>query len=273
MAEVQVNGTPVYYREAGQGSPVLLIHGSGIDSDAWGPIFDDLARDHRVIAYDRRGYTRSRAKPVGDWRQHADDAAALLRGLNAAPATVAGWSGGSLVAAELAVRHSATVAALVSLEGTIGGARNLDLAAFRMIAATLVRRRTRGSDAAMDGFMDWLCTFRDGGSVWSEYPEEGKRAIRANAPAVWAEFAKPDRLRGAQLAAIECPVLVAAGERTQPWFQRAARNLVKRVPRAEYREIAGANHALAYTAPEATAAVIREAASLARARPRTSAAA
>jgi pimeloyl-ACP methyl ester carboxylesterase len=238
MPEVEVNGTRLFYREAGQGAPVLLIHGSGIDSDAWGPIF-------------------------GDWRAHADDGAALLRTLEAVPATVAGWSGGALVAAEMAVRHPENVAALVVLEGAIGGARNLDFAAFRMIAATLARRRTRGSDAAMDGFMDWLCTFRDGESVWGEYPEEGKRAIRANAPAVWAEFAKPDRLRRAQLAGIGCPVVAAAGERTQPWFQRAARNLVERVPDAEYREIPGANHALAYTAPEATAAVIREAASLA----------
>ena len=248
-----------------------MIHGSGIDSDAWGPIFDDLARDHRVIAYDRRGYTRSRAEPVGDWRRHADDGAALLRALEAVPATVAGWSGGANVAAGMAVWHPAAVAALVALEGAVGGARNLDRAALRMIAGTLVRRRTRGSEAAMDGFMDWLCTFGDGGSVWGEYPEEGKRAIQANAPAAWAEFAKPDRLRRAQLAAIDCPVFVAAGERTRPWFQRAARNLVRRVPSAHYREIRGANHALAYTAPEGTAAVIREAASLAKVRPPASA--
>jgi len=272
MAELEVNGTRLYYREAGEGRPVLLIHGSGIDSDAWGPIFDDLAADHRVIAYDRRGYTRSRAQPAGSWAEHADDAAALLHELGATPATVVGWSGGANVAAHLVVRHPATVAALVTLEGAVGGARNLDLAAFRMIAATTVRRRTRGSEQAMNAFMDWLCTFQDGGPVWGAYPEERKRAIHANSDATWAEFATPDRLRRRQLAAIGCPVLAAAGDRTQPWFQRAARNLVKTVPTAQYRDIAGANHALAYTAPEATAAVIREGASLAGATARAAAA-
>ena len=127
----------------------------------------------------------------------------------------------------------------------------------------MIRRHTRGSDDAIDGFMDWLCTYDDGGSVWSDYPETGKAAIRANGPAIWAEFAKPDKLRRSQLAALKMPTLVAAGERTQPWFRKAGRDLARRIPSAQYRPILDANHALADTAPGATANIIREAAAIA----------
>ena len=105
------SGVELYVREAGSGPAVLLIHGTGIDADSWGGIFDDLAADHRVIAYDRRGFSRSKAAPVRSWAVHADDADSLLSDRGIESATVAGWSAGGSVAAHLAVRHPQRVGA------------------------------------------------------------------------------------------------------------------------------------------------------------------
>ena len=44
---------------AGDGPPVLLIHGITESSAAWEPIIEPLAPSHRVIAMDLRGHGRS----------------------------------------------------------------------------------------------------------------------------------------------------------------------------------------------------------------------
>ena len=78
----------------------------------------------RVIVYDRRGCTRSErptpydATTVGE---QADDAAALLRALQAAPAVIIGRSYGGAIAVDLAQRYPELVRALVLLEPAILG--------------------------------------------------------------------------------------------------------------------------------------------------------
>ena len=64
---------------------MLLIHGTQPDADVWGPTFSTLAQHTRVIAYDRRGFSRSTAAASPDYRTHAADAAALLEHLGATP--------------------------------------------------------------------------------------------------------------------------------------------------------------------------------------------
>src|SRR5712691_10242050 len=48
-------------------STLLLIHGTQPDADAWGQLPDLLAARHRVITYDRRGFSRSRHAPIKDY--------------------------------------------------------------------------------------------------------------------------------------------------------------------------------------------------------------
>ena len=80
----------------------------------------ELARLGRVIAYDRRGCARSeRPEPYErtSVAEHADDAAALLDALEAAPAVVIGRSYGGTVATDLALRYPDRVRALVAARG------------------------------------------------------------------------------------------------------------------------------------------------------------
>ena len=69
--------------------------------------------------YDRRGFSRSeRPEPlVTGVHQHADDAAALIDALAAAPAIVIGRSQGGEIAVDLALRYPDRVRALALLEG------------------------------------------------------------------------------------------------------------------------------------------------------------
>ena len=119
MATIVVNGAVLYCEERGNGPPLLLVHGTGAYADLWSPVLDGLARTHRVIAYDRRGFARSSGAPRGRLRDHTRDAAELLEALGAVPATVVGWSGGGVVALDLAVSYPSHVASLVLAEPAV----------------------------------------------------------------------------------------------------------------------------------------------------------
>ena len=66
----------LYYEEEGNGPPVLLIHGFGASTYTWRRVAPDLARTHRVIAVDLKGFGQS-DKPF-DSRYSVFDQAELL---------------------------------------------------------------------------------------------------------------------------------------------------------------------------------------------------
>ena len=66
----------LYYQEEGSGRPLLLIHGFGASTFTWRRVAPDLARDHRVIAVDLKGFGQS-DKPF-DSRYSVYDQAELL---------------------------------------------------------------------------------------------------------------------------------------------------------------------------------------------------
>ena len=191
MPRVSVNGADLYFEERGSGPPLLLIHGLAADADVWGASLDDLAADHRILAYDRRGYTRSGQVPRGDFRRDGEDAAELLRALDAAPATVVGWSSGGIVALDLAVHHPDVVAGLVLLEPTLHAKKRpgvRHLAAF--LKANLLRR-VKDDRAATEAFLRWAFRHRTGGTWYDRLPasmrdacwQTGRRRCRSSASA------------------------------------------------------------------------------------------
>src|SRR5215472_16101217 len=94
MGYVKARGSSFYYEEQGGGQPILLIPPSGSTASTWGALPGDLAGAGRVIAYDRRGYTRSGGEVVRSAAEHTADAAAVLDAVAAGPAVVVGTSAG-----------------------------------------------------------------------------------------------------------------------------------------------------------------------------------
>ena len=105
------DGARLFCREAGEGPPLLLIHGAACDSEFFLSLGARMRSQYRVILYDRRGYGRSDAGVTGahDSADHfsrlASDAACVLRQTNAAGAAVLGCSYGALIALYLAHRY------------------------------------------------------------------------------------------------------------------------------------------------------------------------
>jgi pimeloyl-ACP methyl ester carboxylesterase len=110
-----MNHQPVelYYEEAGQGIPLILLHGFPLDHTIWAPVVP-LLKDHaRVITPDLRGHGRSPA-PEGEYsmREMADDVFDLYRRLNLDCAIVVGHSMGGYVAIAFALAYPHYISAL-----------------------------------------------------------------------------------------------------------------------------------------------------------------
>jgi pimeloyl-ACP methyl ester carboxylesterase len=114
-------GVKIHYVTAGQGEPVVLIHGlhsSALMNWQLPGVFNELAKEYRVIALDLPGHGRSdkpeRAEAYGV--QLVDDVALLLDHLKIDKAHVVGYSLGGMVTAKFAVMHPERV-----LSATLGG--------------------------------------------------------------------------------------------------------------------------------------------------------
>jgi pimeloyl-ACP methyl ester carboxylesterase len=106
MARIPLNGAEIFYEVAGEGDPVLLIHGSWTDHTCWEQVVPKVAEQYRVVTYDRRGHSQSERPPSqGSRREDEDDATALLEALGCVPAHVVGNSFGASITLGLAARR------------------------------------------------------------------------------------------------------------------------------------------------------------------------
>jgi len=129
---IEVDGVRLHFIDRGTGSPIVLLHGNGAFVQDWqaSGIVDLLARDHRVIAFDRPGFGYTGRPRDRIWTPDAQAAllhAALAR-LGVRNPVVVGHSWGALAALALALDHQRDVAALVLLAGYYFPTRRLDVA-------------------------------------------------------------------------------------------------------------------------------------------------
>ena len=121
LRQVEANGISINVATAGAGRPVLLLHGWPHTWFLWRKVMADLADDFRVIAPDLRGIGgTTRATDGYDIETLSDDAAALLRELDAEDAIAVGIDAGAPVAWMLAMRHPGQIRKLIVMESLLG---------------------------------------------------------------------------------------------------------------------------------------------------------
>lgn len=210
MPEVRVNGISLYYEEHGSGEAILGIHGSLSSAAFWTEAARTLAAYGRTIVYDRRGCARSeRPDPYAtNVHEQADDAAALIDALDAAPAIVIGRSYGGAVALDLALRYPDRVRALVQLEGD--GGLTLSDTAMRELAE-LSGHVFAAAEDDIDSVARAVVHDVMGDGAWEELPESMREIFTANGPAIVAELSAgyPD-VTVEQLAQVAQPTLLVA---------------------------------------------------------------
>ena len=248
---VRAGDTEFWVERQGEGPDVLLIAGLGDPAEAWQPQLDGLADRYCLTAFDNRGAGRT---PLPDApllpATMADDAGGLLRALEVPAAHVVGFSMGSAIAQELALRHPELVRSLV-LVGTYSRPDALVRSLFnfwRWLPEVAPSERE-----FFEGFFTWVYTPRAhaDGSV-DKIVEDG--LAFPHAASLEAFQAQVDVClahdTADRLAEIAAPTLVLSGELDVIFPPRFGRSVAAAIPDGRFEVMPGEAHQPFQEAPE-----------------------
>jgi pimeloyl-ACP methyl ester carboxylesterase len=247
-----VDGGSLAWQVAGDGPPVVLVHGFALDRRMWDDVTPGLARDYTVISYDLRGFGASAEFDHATAYTHTDDLLTLLAHLGFQRAALVGLSFGGGVVLKTVLHSPESVTHLVLVDAVLGGvpwdeetsqaSEAVDLAV-RLGGVTAGRRAwcahplfapaNEHPDLAarlvemVDGYpgQHWLGTD-------PQRPENEVRPIDV-------------------LDTITVATTVLVGDRDVPCFQDMASVLARGIPGARLVTIAGAGHMTPMEAPDA----------------------
>lgn len=265
MPTVAVNGTSLYYTARGSGPSLVLVHGSWGDADNWAAVVPQLAEHCTVVAFDRRGHSRSE-RPPGQGSVHEDvaDLAALIEALDLASAFVGGNSYGALITLRLAATRPELVRGIAAHEPP-GIALLLDDPALAPLADAVgqrlapVRELLESGDfvAAAEWFVDNVAL---GAGGWAQLPEPVRQTFVRNAPTYLDELRDPDAvtLDLDALARYTKPALLTLGDASPPMFAPILDRIAPVLPQAKRHLFAGAGHVPHLTHPAEYVRVVLE---------------
>ncbi|MFA3920906.1 alpha/beta fold hydrolase [Ruegeria hyattellae] len=240
-------------RESGQGEPLVLIHGVGMQSAAWAPQIEALSGSRHVIALDLPGHGGSdRIAARSELPVFLDWLLAVLDALQLPAVSLAGHSMGALIAGGFAVRHPERVARVALLNGVFRRddvARNSVIARAEMIRAgafdldTPLKRwfgDTPIERAARDDVAAWLAAVDNDGYATA-----------------YDAFARGDALYADGYARITCPLLALTGGDDPNSTPAMSRAMARAAQRGTAEIIENHRHMVNLTAPDAVNAALQ----------------
>ncbi len=244
----EVLDTSLFYEVIGEGEPIVLVHGFGLDSRLWDDQVRAWSPHYQIIRYDLRGFGKS--SPGTDAYTHADDLMGLLGHLRVTRAVFVGLSLGGGVLTDFALTYPQAVRALVLVDPTLGGFK---LSSEFMAALADVRMRVVecGMDAARAG---WLASPLFAHALKIPAAEAALRRMVGEYSG-W-HWTHPDRGRrmsppaALRLGEISAPTLVVVGELDTPDFRVIADTLAQGIRGARLVVVNGSGHVPNLEAPE-----------------------
>jgi pimeloyl-ACP methyl ester carboxylesterase len=247
-----------YYRSAGQGDLLVLLHGAGGEASLFDGVLTLLAEDYRVAAPDLLGHGRTEgpggfytARAYGRWL------AAFLGGLGPGPADIIGHSLGGAIALRFGASYPDRVRRLAVVNSISLGAPNIrstlrlleamfsssDERVLELVGKVMLYQGDQAADGPQTSVMLDLESMPRGpkGFAWML-----ARTWRLGLPV-------SDRL----LERITAPVMVMWGEGDRYFPAAHARRAQRRLRNAELKLIPRAGHAPFLEQPRFFAAALR----------------
>lgn len=168
----------IHYNEAGEGTPIVLLHGSGPGATGWsnfGPNMLDLAQEFRVLAVDMPGWGQSDAVDAAH-RDHAEAAIQFLDALGIEKAAFVGNSMGGVTTLRTAALHPERVSHIVTMGAGSSGPTLLSPRGLSEGMKALRRAYEDPSPASMRDLVD-VMTF-DPAFATDELIEQRSQAAR-----------------------------------------------------------------------------------------------
>jgi len=270
---IEINGFKVHYRMAGSGKPlVVLLHGSFLSLRSWRLVFDELAKNATVLAFDRPafGFT-SRPLPSKTTgvsytpEAQSDLVIALIKKLGFSKALLVGNSTGGTLALLTALRHPQHVVGVVLAGAMIySGYATSEVPAFMkpaMKAMTPVFSRlmkfliTRLYDRNIRGF--WHNKERLDDAVLAEFRSD---LMHGNwSRAFWELFLETHHLQlDTRLKTMSLPSLVITGEHDLTVKTEESIRLARELPFAELVVVPDCGHLPHEEQPEVFVAAVKK---------------
>jgi pimeloyl-ACP methyl ester carboxylesterase len=262
MARTEINGIQIHYEIAGDGDPLVLVHGSWTDHTVWQTVAGKLSARYRVISYDRRGHSRTERPDSPRNRQmDEDDLAAIIETLAGEPAHVAGSSFGALTTLGLLARRPELLRGVCLHEpppfAHAGGGETGELAAAASGGFGEVVEQIAAGDVA-GGTRRFIEEYAMGPGAWDMLPESIRAIFLNNAPAFVAEQ-KDTRWSELDLDGIAASgreILLTRGTVSPRYMQLLNDRLVELLPNADGAVVEGAGHSPHITHPDVYADLI-----------------
>lgn len=235
---------------AGSGTPVLLVHGVGMNAAIWRDQIASMQDRYDLIAIDMLGHGNSPLPPENaELSDFADQALRLLDHLGLAAVSIVGHSMGALVALEIALRAPSRVRSIVCLNAVFRRPEALaravrDRAAAlgthgdaSAVAATLARWF---GDPLPENLASAAATAR--AALEGVDPEGYARTYRL--------FARADAEHAGALARLTAPALFMTGSQDSNSTAAMSAAMARLAPRGQCLVLSGERHMMAIASPE-----------------------
>jgi 3-oxoadipate enol-lactonase len=235
MLTYEHDGLRLAYSEAGEGAPLLFVHGAtGTGEFDWGRLAGDLSSRYRCILPDLRGHGQSDFREPGYGREAITaDLLALIGHLHADRPHVIGFSYGAETVLRLEIEAPGMARSLILVSPGTGRPSGYRVPGLEYLHRVWPRPLRR------------LHEDRHGPEHW-----------RLLVTMLQQDAARDAELPAEALAGVGCPVLLLAGDHDEPVRRQQGRRFADANPRARYVEMAGAAHAAHLERPAEVARVV-----------------
>jgi pimeloyl-ACP methyl ester carboxylesterase len=261
-----VDGAVLPYVSAGEGTPVVFVHGAISDHRVWLPLKDAIADERRFVAYDQRYYGTAEWDAVPqDFSPdvHADDLIAFVEGLGDGPVNLVTWSYSGDVGTRAALKRPDLFRAMVHYEPAIGsyldgvpGAGRVTSDLFAKFGPEITAMQADQLEDSALRFIEAVFDLPEGGAA--EEPEPWPSVWRENGHTVpvYVKQKPGDEVTCPELEGLNIPTLVIVGSDSHPRFAMMGERMVQCQPQAMLARLDGVNHDGPYRKPADLAEMI-----------------